>query len=40
MQLLNTDIMSNPLNWVTVFLMCLIALTALALIAPLPPTSS
>lgn len=31
---LNLEIMGNPLNWATVFLMCLIALTALCLIAP------
>lgn len=34
MQLLNLDVLRQPLNWLTVFLMCSFALIALSLIAP------
>ncbi len=34
---LNIGLLSNPLNWITVFLMCFIALFFLALVAPQSP---
>jgi hypothetical protein len=34
MRLLNTELISNPLNWATVALMCLFAAVLLALIFP------
>lgn len=34
MQLLNLDLMKEPLNWVTIFLMCLFALFLLHLTFP------
>lgn len=34
MEWLNFDLMKNPLNWVTVFLMCTFALVLLSLLAP------
>ena len=34
MEWINLDLMRNPLNWATVFLMCLFALVLLALLAP------
>lgn len=37
-KILNTEIMAHPMNWVTVFLMTLIALLILRLLFPEPST--
>lgn len=34
MKLFNTDLMSNPYNWIVIFLMCAFAMIGLALIFP------
>jgi hypothetical protein len=36
MRLLNTEIMAEPLNWVTVFVMCLFGAALLAIVFPEP----
>lgn len=33
---LNLELMAHPLNWITVFLMCVLALMLLALVSPAP----
>lgn len=33
---LNLPMMAHPLNWITVFLMCALALMLLALLSPAP----
>lgn len=32
--MLNLDLMANPLNWITVFVMCAFALILLSLLTP------
>ena len=39
MSLLNLDLLREPYNWITVFLMCVFALALLAMIFPPPDLS-